>query len=357
MSDYTQVNDYSTKDALASGDPNKKILGADIDAELSAISTAIASKANSASPTFTGTVTIPTPAGTSNTTVAASTAFVRNIFPAGLIVPYGGSTSPDTDIWLLCDGSAVSRTTYATLFDVISTTFGAGDGSTTFNVPDLRGRTPLGAGTGTLAENTAAADVDTTADTFLVASNTDKWITGMAVVLTTTGSLPGGLSLATTYYVIRSDSTHIKFASSLANAVAGTAIDITSIGSGTHTTTHTLTARTLGQKLGEESHASTVAEMAVHTHTDAGHNHTERGSDSGGTLRDLRNQGGAGGGTTYELEDGGGAQIRAVSNASDNNAGTLWTTADASASLSNTGSSNAHNNMQPGLVLNYLIKT
>jgi microcystin-dependent protein len=47
--------------------------------------------------------------------------------------------------WLLCDGSAVSRTTYAALFAAIGTTYGAGNGSTTFNVPDLRGRTPVGA--------------------------------------------------------------------------------------------------------------------------------------------------------------------------------------------------------------------
>lgn len=42
--------------------------------------------------------------------------------------------------WLICDGSAVSRTTYATLFTAIGTTYGVGNGSTTFNVPDLRGR-------------------------------------------------------------------------------------------------------------------------------------------------------------------------------------------------------------------------
>lgn len=46
--------------------------------------------------------------------------------------------------WLLCYGQAVSRTTYADLFAEIGTTFGSGDGSTTFNVPDLRGRLPLG---------------------------------------------------------------------------------------------------------------------------------------------------------------------------------------------------------------------
>lgn len=50
--------------------------------------------------------------------------------------------------WLACDASAVSRTTYAALFAAIGTTFGAGDGSTTFNVPDFRGRVPVGPGNG-----------------------------------------------------------------------------------------------------------------------------------------------------------------------------------------------------------------
>lgn len=62
--------------------------------------------------------------------------------PTGAVIPYAGSTAPAG--WLLCDGSAVSRTTYATLFNLIGTTYGTGDGSTTFNVPDLRGRVALG---------------------------------------------------------------------------------------------------------------------------------------------------------------------------------------------------------------------
>lgn len=56
----------------------------------------------------------------------------------GLIVPWGDSTAPSG--FLECDGSAVSRTTYADLFAVVSTTYGAGDGSTTFNLPDLTDR-------------------------------------------------------------------------------------------------------------------------------------------------------------------------------------------------------------------------
>jgi microcystin-dependent protein len=65
--------------------------------------------------------------------------------PIGTIITFGGSTAPSG--WLACDGSSYSRTTYADLFGVISTTYGAPTG-TTFLVPDLRGRAPLGAGTG-----------------------------------------------------------------------------------------------------------------------------------------------------------------------------------------------------------------
>jgi microcystin-dependent protein len=62
--------------------------------------------------------------------------------PPGCVLPYAGATAPDG--WLLCHGQAVSRTTYADLFVAIGTVHGAGDGSTTFNVPDLRGRIAAG---------------------------------------------------------------------------------------------------------------------------------------------------------------------------------------------------------------------
>lgn len=64
------------------------------------------------------------------------------IVPPGTILPYGGSTPPAG--FLLCDGAAVSRTTYADLFAVVSTNYGAGNGSSTFNVPNLQGRVPVG---------------------------------------------------------------------------------------------------------------------------------------------------------------------------------------------------------------------
>lgn len=62
--------------------------------------------------------------------------------PIGAIMDYGGATAPTG--WLLCYGQAVSRTTYAALFAVLGTTYGVGDGSTTFNVPDIRGRVVAG---------------------------------------------------------------------------------------------------------------------------------------------------------------------------------------------------------------------
>ncbi len=62
--------------------------------------------------------------------------------PAGGILPYGGASAPTG--WLLCDGAAVSRTTYARLYAILGTTYGVGDGVNTFNLPDLRGRFPLG---------------------------------------------------------------------------------------------------------------------------------------------------------------------------------------------------------------------
>ncbi len=62
--------------------------------------------------------------------------------PTGIISPYAGVSAPSG--WLLCYGQAVSRATYATLFALIGSTYGSGDGSTTFNLPDLRGRVPAG---------------------------------------------------------------------------------------------------------------------------------------------------------------------------------------------------------------------
>jgi len=85
---------------------------------------------------------------------------------AGSIKIWGGLTPPDN--WAICDGSAVSRVTYATLFQRIGTTFGAGDGSTSFNLPDFRGKFGIGTSAGYPAGSTGGA-----ADAKLIAHRHD----------------------------------------------------------------------------------------------------------------------------------------------------------------------------------------
>lgn len=85
-----------------------------------------------------------------------------NILPPGVIWEYGGATAPTG--WLLCDGAAVSRTTYAALFAIIGTAYGAGDNATTFNVPDRRDRVGVGAGS-TYARGATGGTVTATTST------------------------------------------------------------------------------------------------------------------------------------------------------------------------------------------------
>lgn len=84
--------------------------------------------------------------------------------PVGVVVPFAGSTSPAG--WQLCYGQAISRTTYAGLFSAIGTTYGSGDGSTTFNLPDLRGRAVAG------LDNMGGSAASRLTSTVLTASNT-----------------------------------------------------------------------------------------------------------------------------------------------------------------------------------------
>lgn len=185
----------------------------------------------------------PTPTAT-----ATQTPDYRTFVAIGSVQLVAGT--PDTaGGWLICDGSAVSRTTYARLFAIIGTTFGAGDGSTTFNLPDLRGRVPVGSGAGT-----------------------------------------------------------------------------------------GLTARTLGQTFGEETHTLTVTEMPSHNHTinDPGHTHTTN----------LQTGGGAGANNVIVA---GMANVNSVPTPKASNSSTTGIT------INNTGGGAAFTQMQPSLVLNYVI--
>jgi len=85
--------------------------------------------------------------------------------PIGGMMPYVGTTAPSSN-FALPYGQAISRTTYSTLFGLCSTSFGTGDGSTTFNIPDLRGRIPVGkddmGGTAASRVTTAGSSIDGT---------------------------------------------------------------------------------------------------------------------------------------------------------------------------------------------------
>lgn len=93
---------------------------------------------------FTGTITATTQATSDNSTKVATTGYVKNSIgaastvPTGTILSFGGTSVPTG--YLRCNGAAVSRTTYSALFSVIGTTWGAGNGSTTFNLPKLNKR-------------------------------------------------------------------------------------------------------------------------------------------------------------------------------------------------------------------------
>lgn len=144
---------------------------------------------------------------------------------------------------------------------------GAGDGSTTFNVPDRKDRVRKGQGAGSSAISVDAAQVNAGTDAFTIPSNVDSIVTGMQGQFTTTGALPTGLSLVTNYWLVRTSATTFKVATSLLNAQNGTVIDITLAGSGVHTfTQNNMSTRTVGQKGGEETHGMSSTELLAHLH-------------------------------------------------------------------------------------------
>ena len=148
-------------------------------------------------------------------TISGSTSStVATLIPAGVVVAWSGSSAPDG--WLLCNGGAISRTTYAALWNICSTTFGAGDTTTTFNIPDIRGRAVYGTSTNIVlgANSTAIAasfsptsftigstSATNTVTTSTTNSTTDKDVTNSITVATGitpiahthsgSGSIPG----------------------------------------------------------------------------------------------------------------------------------------------------------------------
>lgn len=109
MANYIKATNFTAKDGLPSGNSGKIIKGTEIDVEYNAIATAISSKADTNSPTFTGTPAAPTATTGTNTTQLATTAFVTTAvaasFPSGGIVLWSGSIASIPSGWFLCNGS------------------------------------------------------------------------------------------------------------------------------------------------------------------------------------------------------------------------------------------------------------
>jgi hypothetical protein len=134
MANYLKATDFAAKDALLTGDPNKIVKGTEINDEFDSIQTAVNSKANSSSPTFTGTPAAPTAAIGTNTTQVATTAFVAAaLYPVGSIYLSTLATSPATlfgfGTWVAFGAGKVlvGQDTGDAAFDVLEETGGSKD--------------------------------------------------------------------------------------------------------------------------------------------------------------------------------------------------------------------------------------
>jgi hypothetical protein len=121
MSSYTKATNFASKDALALGNPLKIVKGTEIDNEFNAIATAVNSKIEGYNALLTGVPTATTAAVTTYTTQVATTAFVHDVLPKGIIMLWSGSSASIPAGWALCNGSS--------------------------STPDLRDRFVVGAGT------------------------------------------------------------------------------------------------------------------------------------------------------------------------------------------------------------------
>lgn len=211
------------------------------------------------------------------------------LVPAGTMLPYGGASVPTG--YLFCDGRAVSRSTYSDLFTAIGTRWGSGDGSTTFNLPETRyeflrgyGGIPNVTGTGSASSNNA---------TFTAHGYTKS---GTKVRLSS-GTL-SGLSTATDYFVIYVDANTLAFATTRANALAGTKIAISGANSAViiqyedpDATSRVASASggATGDNIGSVQEQATARPASSFTTGTESANHTHTVTDGSGNAQTINN--------------------------------------------------------------------
>lgn len=229
--------------------------------------------------------------------------------PTGSIITWVGSPTSPPSGWLFCNGSAVSRTTYSNLFGIISTYFGAGDGSTTFNLPDFRERSLVGAisaNAGIAVANTSGGKVwaygSLAEDPFSSLSHsTETWSHTHTISDDSQGSHTHASNHSTTAtYSSQSSAgehTHTYTATAatnghshtitggLASSVGTISVNVTSATDSAAGTGHT---HTVGNVSGGNSHTHTVTESVTtvgghssHTYTGSASSHTGSSNSSG----------------------------------------------------------------------------
>jgi hypothetical protein len=211
MSNYTKATNFAAKDSLPSGNAGKIIKGTEIDTEYNAIASAISSKADTDSPTFTGTPLAPTQAtATTSNTQIATTAFVQaaiaaaNLVPSGTIVLWSGSVASIPTGWVLCNGSN--------------------------STPDLRNRFVVGAGSTYAVGGTGgSADAITVSHTHTITTtvNSDSNLDGSfptaslqtnySGAFTQGSDISGNGTAAATNRIVNFEGTHSHTASSTAS--------------------------------------------------------------------------------------------------------------------------------------------
>lgn len=154
-------------------------------------------------------------------------------------------------------------------------------------LPQVVGRTMAMKGTADISD-TFTTDF-ATAPTLITLSSTANYQNGMKVQVSSSGTLPNPLSAATDYWITVNSGTELKVSTSEANYVAGTFVNLSSDGSGTHTITVQFTARVLGEYLGYEYHILTVSEIPSHRHDLDAHQFNAGGSNNNGYVGGGRN--------------------------------------------------------------------
>jgi len=200
MTNYTQSTNFATKDALTSGDPLKILKGTEINTEFANIAIAVATKADTASPTFTGTPVAPTASAATNTTQLATTAFVQAAFqilhPVGSIyINATNSTNPGTLLgfgtWTAFGAGRVPVGFDSTnaLFDTAEETGGSADAVVVSHTHTATVTDPGHKHTYSAHLNTAVAGPVSLADRMpLTTADTSTATTGITVANSTTGS-------------------------------------------------------------------------------------------------------------------------------------------------------------------------